>query len=87
MKKVISKIAKTYSGDIAFIYNNDGKKVEVSYKSFESDINNLGTYLYNEGYIYLIVFAVLLNILMLIYDILIDRLIVLYVKKIQRKFK
>lgn len=43
--------------------------------------------LYNEGYVYLIVFAVLLNILMLIYDILIGRLIVLYVKKIQSKFR
>ena len=43
--------------------------------------------IFNEGLLYLIIFALLLNVLFVVYDILILRLQLLYLTKFQKKFR
>lgn len=50
LKDMINSVAKEYNDAIAFAYNDNGKKVEISYQAFKADVDGLGTYLYNQGY-------------------------------------
>lgn len=43
--------------------------------------------LYAEGAFYILAFMFLLNVLLVIFDVLIDRLCFLYIKKLQKKFR
>ncbi len=43
--------------------------------------------LFSDGIVFILIFIVLLNVLFVIFDLLIDRLCLLYVNKLQKKFR
>ncbi len=49
LQELVRYAAAQFGGAAAFKYEQNGRKIEVSYTGFRSDVNALGTYFYNLG--------------------------------------